>query len=190
MIEFLTVIFQIAVLYLLADLTGGLFHWAEDTLGSADSPIWGRIFVQPNEIHHERPGDMIKIHWLKNNIPILSFTAFVLLVALAFDAVTWQLLVFAVFAGANQQVHRFAHAPRARLPGFIKWAQRKGIMQDARHHWVHHTDPHTSHYCVLTPWLNPVLDRVGFWRGMERLCVPIFGAPRRPDLKDRSWYRE
>lgn len=47
------ILFQIMMIYLLADLIGGAFHWAEDTLGDVDTPIWGPIFVRPNTVHHE-----------------------------------------------------------------------------------------------------------------------------------------
>ena len=40
-----------------------------------------------------------------------------------------------------------------------------------------------------TPFVNPVLDRLGFWRGLERVLVPLFGAPRREDLVKYRWYR-
>lgn len=189
MYETLSIAIQVIGLYLMADLLGGLFHWAEDTLGDVDGAVWGKIFVRPNVIHHDLPSQMIRINWLKNNIPIFTATAIVLGTAVLFDAITWQLLVFAAFAGMNQQVHRFAHAPRQKLPGFVKELQRVGIIQGARHHWKHHTSPHLTHYCVLTPWMNPVLDKIGFWRGLERVFVPIFGAPRRPDLMSRPWYR-
>ncbi|WP_146344811.1 fatty acid desaturase CarF family protein [Phaeobacter marinintestinus] len=190
MFDILIIAVQVVGLYLLADLVGGIFHWAEDTLGDVDDPIWGKVFVQPNQTHHDRPADMMKIHWLKNNIPILSFTALVLIVAYFADAMSWQLLVFAAFGGFNQQAHRFTHAPRHRLPKIIKRLQKIGVLQNAPHHWKHHIDPHVTHYCVLTPWLNPWLDKLGFWRGLERIFVPLFGAPRRPDLQTKSWYRD
>jgi len=189
MIEFLLITVQVIALYLLADLMGGVFHWAEDTLGDSDDFFWGKVFVQPNEVHHNKPAEMIRIPWYINNIPILTVTGAVLGTAWVMDAISWQLVVFAAFGGANQQVHRFAHGNRLRLPGFIKWFQKIGLIQNARHHWIHHTAPHTTNYCVLTPWMNPVLNATGFWRVLERIFVPVFGAPRRPDLKSRSWYR-
>ncbi len=42
-------------LFLLVDLLAGVFHWAEDTLGNVDTPIWGPFFVAPNVIHHNAP---------------------------------------------------------------------------------------------------------------------------------------
>jgi len=181
---------QIIGLYLLADFVAGFFHWAEDTLGADDTPLWGPVFAAPNSIHHAEPSAMNRIPWLKNNAILFGVAAGVVLVAWAFDALSWQLAVFALFGGFTQQAHRFAHAPRVRLPAMVKALQRAGILQDARHHWAHHRAPHLIHYCVLTPWVNPVLDRLRFWRLMERVFVPIFGAPRRPDLRDRPWYRD
>lgn len=189
MSDYLIIAAQIVGLYLLADLVGGLFHWAEDTLGDVDDPLWGRVFVQPNVVHHDRPAEMVRIPWLINNIPIFAFTALVLLAAWLTSMLSWQLWVFAAIGMWNQQAHRFGHMPRHRLPRTIKSLQRWGVLQDARHHWQHHRAPHTTHYCVLTPWVNPVLDRIGFWRGLERLLVPLCGAPRRPDLRHHSWYR-
>lgn len=180
---------QVVGLYLLADLVGGIFHWAEDTLGDVDTPFWGPIFVRPNVTHHEEPSRMMKQHWLPNNVPIAIGTLLILSVVWILDAMTWQWLVFGAFGGMNQQVHRFAHAPRLRLSESVKFLQRIKVLQDARHHWGHHRSPHTTRYCVMTPWVNPVLDRIGFWRAAERVFVPVFGAPRRPDLADKLWYR-
>jgi hypothetical protein len=42
----------------------------------------------------------------------------------------------------------------------------------------------------VTPYTNPLLDKIGLWRGLERALVPVFGAPRRDDLRDKPWYRE
>jgi hypothetical protein len=186
----LSIIFQIFALYLLADFLGGLFHWAEDTLGSSDSPLWGKVFVRPQEIHHEHPEKMLTIPWHINNIANVAGTLAVVALFWALGALSWQLWVLAFFAGWNQQAHRFAHCPTVRLPKVVHWLQRKGVLQNARHHWKHHTEPHLTHYCALTPWLNPVLDRLGFWRVLERVLVPVFGAPRRPDLMTKSWYKK
>ena len=34
---------------------------------------------------------------------------------------------------------------------------------------------------MLTDFLNPILDGVGFWRGLERLIARVFGVARRDD---------
>jgi hypothetical protein len=179
---------QCAGLLLLADFIGGLFHWSEDTLGREDTPIWGAAFVRPNVIHHDTPGYMNTIPWMKNNAS--SAIALVVMLALfgAFGLLYWQVVFLFCATALNQQAHRFSHAATVRLPPPIRWLQRARVLQEGRHHWKHHTEPHLTCYCVMTPWVNPVLDRLGFWRGMERVLAPVFGAPRRPDLVARPWY--
>src|SRR6185436_11725797 len=45
----------------------------------------------------------------------------------------------------------------------------------------HHTDPKSSHYCVLTNFLNPILDRLHLWNFFERAISRTFGVSLRPD---------
>ncbi|MGV8987515.1 MAG: fatty acid desaturase CarF family protein [Cypionkella sp.] len=173
---------QLFLLITAADFLGGLFHWAEDTLGTVDTPIWGPIFVKPSSRHHDHPTDIMTVPWLRGASFILMAGAVVLVAAWLLNVLSWQLVLFAVLAGLNDQAHRLEHTPTKDLPRAVQLLRRAHLLQDARHHWQHHKAPHTSHYCVLTPWLNPVLDGLGFWRGLEKIVVPIFGAPRRPDL--------
>lgn len=177
-------------LYLLVDFIAGFFHWAEDTLGTPETPIWGPTFVAPNVLHHDAPLEMNKIHWFRNSLPIYVICLVVVGVSWANGWLNWQVWFFA-FAGLfAQQSHRWSHTPRAILPRFVLFLQRIKIFQDARHHYKHHRGDHSTHFCVGTPWLNPILDGVGFWRMLERWLIPVFGAPRRPDLKDKKWYRD
>lgn len=182
LVSILTVLVQVFLIALAADFLGGLFHWAEDTLGDVTTPIWGPTFALPNTVHHDRPADILKVPWLRGARFVIAAGVAILLVVLLFGALTWQWLLFVGIAALNDQAHRWEHTPPYRLPRFVHWLRHAHVLQSARHHWQHHKPPHTIHYCVLTPWLNPLLDRSHFWRGMERVFVPVFGAPRRPDL--------
>ncbi|MBI1171770.1 hypothetical protein GC209_10225 [bacterium] len=174
---------QLFLLITAADLLGGLFHWAEDTLGSEDTPIWGPVFVRPSSRHHDQPTYILNVPWQRGAGLIAVTVAVVLAGAWLIGLFSWQLVVFALFSGMNDLAHRLEHTPTRDLPNVVRILRRLRLLQDSRHHWQHHKAPHTSHYCVLTPWVNPVLDSLGFWRGLERLVVPILGAPRRPDLR-------
>jgi len=178
------------LLYLLVDLIAGFFHWAEDTLGTPESPFWGPAFVAPNVIHHDLPNEMNKIHWFKNSLPIYVICVTIIVVSWATDHLGWQVWFISFIGLFAQQAHRWSHAPRGALPKTVIYLQRIGVLQGAKHHWKHHSGPHNTHFCVVTPWLNPIFDRIGVWRFLERLMVPIFGAPRRTDLKDKPWYRD
>jgi ubiquitin-conjugating enzyme E2 variant len=49
-------------------------------------------------------------------------------------------------------------------------------------HALHHRAPCVERYCITTGWLNPVLDRVAFWRTLERGVTRATGAvPRAGD---------
>lgn len=173
---------QIVTLALLADFLGGLFHWAEDTWGSPATPIWGPLFVAPNIGHHDRPTDILSVSpWRGVGLIFLAGTL-VLLVAWTLGGVSWQLWFFLCLASLNDLAHRWSHTPTVRLPWAVRKAQRFGLLQDSRHHWRHHRPPHMTNYCVLTPWLNPVLDRTRFWRALEAMLKPLLGTPRARDL--------
>lgn len=177
-------------LYLLVDFIAGFVHWAEDTLGNVDTPIWGPMFVAPNIIHHSKPLEMNKIHWFKNNIPVYVICIIVLAVGSWLAGLNWKLALFVFFGLFAQQTHRWAHTPRKILPKYILYLQRLKILQDGKHHYKHHQNDHDTHFCVGTPWVNPILDKIEFWHWMERLFVPIFGAARRKDLARYPWYRD
>lgn len=180
---------QVVLLFLLADLIGGIVHWAEDTLGRLETPIWGRLFVGPNALHHERPAAMMEKGWLHSNALTFALAALFIVLVWMTIGLTWQLVLLGVFGGLNQQAHRFAHARRIDLPKLVIFLQSHKVLQDARHHWTHHKKPNNRYFCVMSPWLNPALERLGFWFALERVFVPIFGAPRRPDLTIYRWYR-
>lgn len=46
---------------------------------------------------------------------------------------------------------------------------------------MHHIDHRDSHYCVLTDFLNPVLDGCRFWRSLEQVLAVLFGLKKRDD---------
>ena len=47
--------------------------------------------------------------------------------------------------------------------------QRLYVLQTPRHHGRHHQGDKNTHYCVVTTFLNPLLEEVGFWRRLEKL---------------------
>lgn len=179
----LRILGEVVLIILAADFAGGLFHWAEDTLGDVSTPVWGPVFVAPNEEHHDRPSAMLTNPWMRSGRLVIAACLLVLAGSWALGVLTWGVVLFVLLTGFNDEAHLLEHTPPSRLPWIVLALRRAHVLQTARHHWQHHKAPHTSHYCVLTPWLNPLLDRTGFWRGMEAVFVPVFGAPRRPDLR-------
>ena len=160
----LTVVTCMVAAYGVADLLSGLVHFAFDNLGSPDTPVIGQKFVRPFRDHHDDPaamthGDLIAVNG--DNV----FASLLLLVP------AWFLVdvdrhpfasafLLALLAGiiATNQIHKWCHMPT--VPGWVRAAQRSGLILSPEHHDVHHRAPHTTHYCITWGRLDAVINRV------------------------------
>lgn len=175
-------ILQSAAVIFAADLVSGLVHWGEDTFFTERTPVIGPIVIAPNVEHHERPAALLGKGFWDSNWQLLLAAAVLVGGAAACGLLTWHVWLFALLTGNANQIHKWAHMPRRRVPALVRGLQRIGLFQSVRHHARHHSGARNSHYCTTTNWLNPLLDRTRFWRALERITVPILGAPRRLDL--------
>jgi len=164
------------------DLVSGLVHWVEDTFWTEKTPLLGRWVVTPNVLHHHAPSAFVEKSWLESSWDLLLVGLGILAVAWATHCLNWQVWLFVVFGANATQIHKWTHLPARRLPWAVRALQRVRILQSATHHAAHHRGAKNSAYCVITPWVNPVLDRLGVWRALERLLVRKGAAPRRVDL--------
>jgi plasmanylethanolamine desaturase len=176
------IFFEILLTLVAVDFVSGLVHWMEDTFWTEETPIVGRWIVRPNSLHHRNGMAFVENNWFRSSWDLLLLGLLLLLVAKAFGLLGWPVWLF-VFIGVNaNQIHKWAHMPRASMPAPIRLLQRLHLLQSASHHAIHHVGDKNSHYCVITNLVNPILDGARFWRGLERLLVPVFGAPRREDI--------
>jgi ubiquitin-conjugating enzyme E2 variant len=72
-----------------------------------------------------------------------------------------------LFTVATNQFHKWAHADKT--PGWVKRLQRAGLILSPSHHDIHHAMPHDKHYCITAGWMNPLLDKLRFFRAFEAL---------------------
>lgn len=175
--------------YVAADLFSGLVHWFFDTWLSARTPVLGALFVRPFREHHVDPLSITRHDFVEVNGSNCLATCPVLLAALALDPATplgqaLVLFLVALCVGifATNQFHRWAHLPAP--PRWLRLAQATGLILGREHHARHHAAPYDSHYCITTGWLNPLLDRIGFFRGLEALISRATGA--RPRAEDAA----
>lgn len=165
--------------WLLADFISGLVHWWEDRANTKTSN-WEFIngVRRDNERHHNMPGYLLRFSWWGNisTTAILAWPLALLFVLLGenFLAMTF------LFLGFGNLVHRFAHdmSFNKTRPRIIKVLQWTGLFISFKQHAEHHFDHRTGkllsreesyrRYCVMTSWLNPVLDGIGFWDLLER----------------------
>jgi hypothetical protein len=157
------------------DFISGIVHWAADTYGSEDMPLIGPSLVKPFRLHHIYPRD-ICTHGLVETtgnvcilaVPALSFFLYLMWlipnsVWLAFSSVSFALMSMATVA--TNQFHKWAHqeSPSA----FARWLQRKRLVLEPQHHKRHHTQPFDVNYCITNGWLNPLLNKLKFFRRLE-----------------------
>ncbi|HEX3466551.1 MAG TPA: fatty acid desaturase CarF family protein [Candidatus Elarobacter sp.] len=169
-----TVVVHALVCLLAADFLAGLVHWAEDTwLRPGVSPLLDRLIVAPNMEHHQRPGGIRLATYWENNWITMAIVAVPALIVAACGVTAWEPYLTLLIASQSNQIHMWGHCSNPPRP--VRWLQRCGLLQPAAHHALHHKRPYGMRYCTTTVFLNPLLDGLGFWRGLERIGE-MFGA--------------
>lgn len=166
MTEVLVFPLQLLAGWLLADFLSGLLHWIEDRFGRPAMPVLGPLVFAPNLLHHEQPLAFTRDSFLSRNGTTWAAVAVIAApLVWFFGPAPW--LVAAVIGGAlANQVHYWAHRS-PRVPRLVARLQAIGLLQSGREHQLHHAAPHRRRYCILTDWLNPLLDTVRFWSLVE-----------------------
>ena len=179
--ETLLVIAKICCMYLLADFVAGLFHWWEDAYGNPTWPIIGKTIIQPNLEHHRRPRKfLVGSYWNRINSTVIGVVLVSVIVYLC-GYFSWQFAVFALFLTQSNEIHAISHRSDKENGKFLCFLQKTGILQRRSTHGHHHSRPYNSCYCVMTEYLNPVLDRIRFWDRLEAV-IAVFGIkPLRGD---------
>ncbi|MBL9143994.1 MAG: hypothetical protein JNM99_09965 [Verrucomicrobiaceae bacterium] len=177
----LTIPLQAIGTVLAADLVAGLIHWVEDAYIREDTPLVGCWIGRTNTLHHHLPRRMTQNTWWQSSWDLVAaMTALVGIVALL-GCLTWHVWLFAMVAANANEVHKWSHRTRRENGQFITWLQDLHLLQTPYHHAIHHTNPKDVRYCPITNVVNPVLDALRFWSGLEWLVAYAFGICRKPD---------
>jgi hypothetical protein len=172
--------------YLVADFLSGIVHWAGDTIGDQNTPIFGPNFVTPFRYHHVDPKDITRHDFIETNgnncivvAPILG-----LLLVLTPKTTGWffygcVMMVFtSLFVFCTNQFHRWAHEDNP--AGWVRALQRAGLILSPEHHATHHASPQDKSYCITVGWMNPLLDKLSFFRMCESTIRRVFPGAVRP----------
>lgn len=179
--DIITITLQAAGVILAADLTAGLIHWIEDAYIREHTPLIGKWIGRPNTIHHHLPRRMTRNSWLQSNWDQLLAVSLILIGAAFSGRLSWQLWLFSLVAGNANEVHKWSHRTRKENGWLITKLQDLRILQTPHHHAIHHTNPKEVRYCPVTNVVNPVLDTLGIWAGLEWLLEHTLGLKRQPD---------
>lgn len=171
---------QVLAGLLLADFLTGLIHWFEDRYGNPKWPFIGEA-ITANHEHHIKPRAFLSGSFWNRNKEVLIGTVIILGLFAMISAINL-MTVSAVLSGffANE-VHGAAHKFPRENTIWVRVLQRLGLMQSFQHHACHHRGRKDCHYCVMTNYVNPVLDAIGFFRGLEWIIRRTTGISPRFD---------
>jgi len=169
--------FHLLLGWLIADFISGILHWLEDRVLWVGMPVISKSVVEPNRLHHIRPAAFLEQGFLTRNSTgwVVALQLSFLWIALIGFSFVW---LGATLGGlVATEVHARAH--RKQGGTFIGVLQDIGIIQSTYHHGQHHRGDFDRRYCVLTGWLNPVIDWIGLWAGLEKFLTIIGLKPNR-----------
>lgn len=170
-----------------ADLASGLIHWAADTWGRESMPVLGPRLLHPFRVHHVNPDDFLRRSFLDVNgdvaaavLPFLVGMFWIPLDDAAGRGCLSFMLGFSAAGLATNQVHQWAHMRHPPRP--VRLLQDARLILSRGAHQRHHGAPYATDYCIATGWCNVTLNRINFFRRLERLIVRATGwTPREDD---------
>jgi len=177
-----TLLVQGVATVLLADFVSGVVHWAEDAYARPTTPLLGRVARTTCATTGDRasswraPGCRVRGPSARRR-PRRRHRR-------AAGWLSWHVVLFAVLVVNANQIHKWAHMNRSELPFLVGVLQRLYLLQTARHHGRHHAGTRTTHYCVITNFLNPLLEEIGLWSRLEAAIERWSGVRRRDEAEE------
>jgi ubiquitin-conjugating enzyme E2 variant len=162
--------------WVLADFVSGLVHWLADSYGADDTPLFGPWLIRPFRQHHVYPRDICThglVLAIGNSctlaVPLQAGVLYLLLtedeVSMTRAFLAFVTNLFTIAMVATNVFHKWAHAEKTNW--LISRLQLSRVFLSTQHHNLHHTRPFDSHYCITNGWLNPLLERIRFFRNLE-----------------------
>jgi hypothetical protein len=183
----------IAMAAVWADFVSGMLHWACDTYGSVSTPVVGKLLIRSFREHHIDPLAITRHPFFETNgnsilatLPVAIFLAFCP-PAEASGVLHYFLMCYltcsTLLLSFTNQIHKWAHTHEP--PSVIRFFQNIGLILEGRGHQKHHFRPYDRNYCITTGWLNPIFEKIDYWRRLEELIQSLSGVVPRKD--DQSW---
>jgi len=177
----------------LLDWFSGLVHWTYDTWFDERIPGFQRSVSIARE-HHVLPYHIVG-YGLRDQMSYSSWPAFVFVAPIGAAMSIWAPQTQATYIVVSvctlvcsgmlfgSHCHLLGHEPaKSRL---IRLLQRSHFLISPAYHRLHHDRNHDTRYAVVNGWSNAICDRIGFWRGLERLIQALTAA--QPRRSDKEW---
>jgi len=173
---------------LFADFFSGVVHWACDTWGTIDTPIFGRNLIRSFREHHVDPTAITRHPFpeTNGNSMIVALPAIITLnfVSATRTDLTFLFVAFVfLWLSFTNQIHKWAHTYKP--PFIVSKLQQWHIILESKAHNFHHFSPYDRDYCITTGWLNPFFQNNDLWKKMKNVVTKIFGLIPRED--DKAW---
>lgn len=166
-----------------ADFITGIIHFIEDTYFTENTLLIGNI-IKRNREHHLKPRLMLNhttFKTIETSLYLGLFLMFVLYIYKLLNLFSFLLILSGIFGNL---IHKWAHQMENEKILLTKILQNLYIIQSSYQHSVHHKEPYTKYYCVMGALLNPLLEKINFWRKMENVIYILFKVnPRDYEFK-------
>lgn len=179
-LEILALALLTPITWLLVDVLSGVVHWALDTYGSPQTPLIGPV-IGDFRHHHVDQSAILDKGFLEccggAAVPALGVLALL-------DLAVWWTgsvvllgvgIVFISGSVLTNYIHRHAHHP-APTP-VMRALQRLRLVLPPAEHRRHHRGDHRRGYGITNGWSNPLLERLGAYRGAEIVLSTLRGPP-------------
>lgn len=172
---------------LIADFITGLVHWFEDTYITPSWPILGKYVGEPNILHHQKPGFIgTMTTLLSRNYQTVVPAIIVIAISTMTFGFWWPLVFTLALASFGNEVHAWNH--RKKNNWIVSLLQDMCIIQTKNQHRIHHIPPYDTAYCTITNLLNPILDRLNFWRILEYIILKTLRVKVKRCSPERSGF--
>jgi plasmanylethanolamine desaturase len=163
--------------WLLADFISGIIHWSEDRYLNTPSRFKFLDGIRTdNDLHHLKPYAMLKFKVFQNinTSVVIAWPLALILYFIGAPTFIWLALCFVSFGNL---VHRWAHTIPDRQDPLVRLLQRIGLLCSFEQHALHHfsttgvvkKEESSMRFCVMTCWLNVLLDKINFFKALEKI---------------------
>lgn len=178
---------QLILAFLVADFLSGIVHWFQDNYLDycVDIPFLS-VIAKENEMHHYYPRTMLlypfwETIWHSCYVVIVGVAVFYFTLPprawKTYAVFLYTLIFVSIFSNL---MHKYSHMRPCETNVLIRFCQAVGLLQSHEYHSVHHKTS-DRRFCVISQYVNPFLDALHFWSGVEYCIFLLTG--KRPNRK-------